>query len=82
MVPFGWLLHDQSSLESMVRRAKIAVFLDEDEFNQVLGYTDTFIFGLHSALTKDNPYTRHAVHVVYQNPDIPFEATFVDLPGP
>lgn len=81
MIPFGHLLHDQSSLESMVLRAQIAAFLGEDEANDFLAYTDALIHDLHVSLAELHIYTPHVVHVVYQNPDIPLKATFVDLPG-
>lgn len=79
--PFGYPIYDLSLLDNIVRRAQIATFLHHDEASQVFNYGDAAVFSLHASLVNFKGYTTHVVHVVYRHPDIPWEATIVDLPG-
>lgn len=78
---FGPPLHDAPSIESVMRHAQIAVFLDRGGGDQIFEYTESFIFELHTSLAKYNTYSPHIIHVEYNHPDVPFQATVVDTPG-
>lgn len=80
-IPFGQLVYNAGSLESLLRRAQIAVVLHKDEASRVFDYTDSEIFDLHISLANIKTYTSHIIHVHYRHPDIPWKATIVDLPG-